>query len=362
MERRDSTYERLRSDILTLESASTNAERRLVWATDEHVVAVARDSSGRLEVFIPGEPLASTSKKVADVLEHQTWKSDDGSDMPATRVVLPLGEHFDHLGALLCVELVEHGVEIDTQDAFTAVEPLLALALSREQLGDLTLMGLVGELSLLDQLIAAAAPGAAREILHSWAGSAPSARDFQLGSAGIEVKTTQGAASVHHVEGVHQVELGSSNAGVIETALFMLSLGITWIDDPGLGTSLPELVDRLLERLEHPDDQADLLARIKQYGGDAAIGYDHARDKNRPKFQNRFYFRFQRLYDMTDERIKVLTRAHLEGLVNVDAGSVSFRVTLNDKVRGELNPVAGWDRLVKSLMERASPGRSGPSA
>lgn len=343
----NATYEWLRTEISSIKKSRSESSRRLDWVTDDRSLALSRDSKGRLEVFVLGDELVASSRAVADILDHQQWEADDDSGISATRIVLPRGEHFDQFGALLCVELIEHEVAEDPQAAFDAVEPLIALALSRESIGDLTLMGLIGELALLEHLLAAVPPAGRSEILHSWAGSAPSARDFQLGPIGIEVKTTQGGSSIHHIQGVHQVELGSSNEGVIETHLLLLSLGIDWAPDQRQGQSLPELVDAVLAHLHDEGDRADLRARVKQYGGDAAIGYDHIRDKERARFGLRFYFRFERLYDMTDERIKVLTRADLDGLTNVDPGSVAFRVVLPERIRGDLNPITGWGSITQ---------------
>jgi len=346
----DATYEWLRSEISSLKQAPDPSSRRLDWVTSDHSLAVSRDAEGRLEVFVAGKPLSATTKTVADLLEHQVWNTDEGTDLAATRVVLPRGAHFDQFGAFLCVELVEHGLEDNPQVAFSAVEPLIALALEREIVTDQTLMGLIGELALLESLLVATSPDFAPDVLRSWAGSTPTARDFQLGAIGVEVKTTQGSASVHHVQGVHQVELGHSNDGVAETALFLLSLGIGWLTYGDQGRSLPALVDSILDRLMDVDDRLDFLARIKQYGGDAALGYDHHRDRGKARYSTRFYFRFERLYDMSDDRLKLLTSAHLAGLANVDPSSVSFRVVLNDRIRGEHNPVKGWSALTSKLL------------
>jgi hypothetical protein len=353
---REATYERLRNEISALEDAATASDRFLTWATDDRSLALARDDAGRLEVFILGDRLVAATKVVAEVLEHQSWSADDGLVFPATRVVLPRGDHFDQLGATICVELVDHGLHTDAQAAFTAVEPLIALALTREVVTDLTLMGLIGELALLERLLDATAAEAAHDVLSTWAGSVPSARDFQIGTVGVEVKTTQGASSVHHVEGVHQVELGHSNDNVQETGLFMLSLGIGFVTDAEVGLSLPELTDSILGLVPNEEDRADLLARIKQYGGDAAIGYDHAQDRAKPRYASRFYFRFERLYDLCDDRLKLLTSARLAGLTNVDPGSVAFRVTFDEKIRGVHNPTAGWDAVTSRILREAGLG------
>ena len=219
--------------------------------------------------------------------------------------------------------------------------------------GDPVLNGLIGELALLRRLLTQVPQPSRPDVLAAWAGSNPSSRDFQLGSVGVEVKTTQSTVSTHHVSGFHQVERGQSNGGVPETDLFILSLGIEWLEAGAGGTSLPELVDSVLAVTPGHEAQEDLLARIKQYGGDITIGYDHRRDRSKGRYAGRFHFRFERLYDMTDDRLELLTREDVNGLKNIDPESVEFRVVLESRVRGDLNPVASWNALVPHVLARA---------
>lgn len=350
------TYEWLREQLAGVAPAHDSAARDLLWVDLEHRLAVARDAASRVEVFITGPPLIAATRVVGDALEHDTWSTFHGGELPATRVVFPRGEHLDHVAALLCVELLDNGLHRDAQAAFEHAEPLVALALSRDQVTDQALLGLVGELVFFDQLLSQAPANAISEVLASWAGSSPSARDFQLGSVGIEVKTTQSGSSTHHVQGVHQVELGHSNSGGPETALFLLSLDLSWQEQRENGQTLPALVDSLLARISGSGERAALLARIKQYGGDSAIGYDHERDHGRPRYQRMFFLRFERLYDMSDGRLKLLTSATLAGLDHVDPSSVAFRVVLPAQVRGELNPVVGWAAVTSTLFAAAGYG------
>jgi hypothetical protein len=349
MEHKDATYERLRNDVSALEPAPDGYHRQLHWVVDE-MLAVARNEASCIEVFVVGDdPLQASIRVVSDLLEHEVWSWVQGQ-LPAARIVLPRGEHFDQLAALLCVELIDNDLEEHRQEAFSAVEPLLALALSRRMVGDPVLNGLVGELALLRRLLLAAIPAARHDVLESWAGSTPSARDFQLGSIGLEVKTTQASVSTHHVSGVHQIERGQANGGGVETHLFLLSLGIEWLEAGNGGASLPELVDSVLTLVPDPSKKAELLARIKQYGGDVTIGYDHVRDHAKGRYAGRFHFRFERLYDMCDDRLELLTSNQLIGLRNIDPASVEFRVVLPDKVHGDLNPVTNWDKIVPTVV------------
>ena len=349
---RDSvTYEWLRERVSGVARADESAARELLWVDADHRLALARDSASRVEVFVTGPPLVAATKTVGDALEHDTWRTSHGDELPATRVVFPMGEHLDHVAALLCVELLDNGLHQDAQGAFERAEPLVALALSRDQVTDQALLGLVGELAFLDHMLAAVLPNAVNEVLASWAGSSPSARDFQFGSVGVEVKTTQTGTSTHHVQGVHQIELGHSNSAGPETDLFLLSLDLSWVDQGDDGQTLPRLVESVLRRVPEPGVRADLVARIRQYGGDSAVGYDHERDHGRPRYQRRFFFRFERLYDMSDDRLMLLTSPRLAGLHHVDPSSVAFRVILPPQVRGDLNPVNGWAAVTAKMVE-----------
>ena len=80
-----------------------------------------------------------------------------------------------------------------------------------------------------------------------------------VGSVGVEVKTTQSTVSTHQVSGFHQIERGESHGGVPETDLFLLSLGIEWLEGGAGGTSLPDLVDSLLAVTPGHDAQKDFL-------------------------------------------------------------------------------------------------------
>lgn len=352
MDDKDATYERFRRAVGELMAAPDDRNRQLLWMSGSHL-AVARNETHCIELFIACEqPLTASISMVGDLLAHQVWSSSHG-EFPASRIVLHRGEHFDQLAALLCVEMIQSSVDEDPQEAFAAVEPLLALALSRDMVGDPVLNGLIGELTLLRRLLDQVQPASRPDVLAAWAGSNPSARDFQFGTVGVEVKTTQSAVSTHKVSGFHQIERGESNGGVAETDLFLLSLGLEWLEGGTGGTSLPELVDSLLDMTPAHQDQEDLLARIKQYGGDITIGYDHRRDRSKGRYAGRFHFRFERLYDMTDDRLQLLRREDVIGLKNIDPESVEFRVVLESKVRGDLNPVTNWKALVSHVIEKA---------
>lgn len=345
------SFEWLRERLPDLPRATSPQARELEWIDVEHRLAVARDDRGRLELFLTGARLVASAKIVRDALHHQTWQMADGSVLDANRLVLPSADHYDGVAAFLCAELFENGFANDRERAFRLTEPAIALTLRRASLGNEVVLGLAGELYFLDYLGSRAAPAAQEDLVLAWAGSSPSARDFQFGHVGVEVKTTAGLSSTHHVQGVHQIEPGGSVGGAHETHLYLLSLGVQWLrpEDEG-GDAIPRLVDRLLGRLD-ADLRKPFLARILQYGGDAGVGYDHERDRDLPLFTGRFALRFERLYDMSDPRIRLPRTSDLEAFTDLDVSSVAFRIALRDQVRGDVNPVSDMGEIARILLD-----------
>jgi len=345
------SYEWLREKIAGMPAASTGEARDLVWADGAKTLGVSRDEHGRVEIFLVGDPLVPRDKLVAENLVHNVWSTRSGNQLAASRLVLPSTRHLDGFAAFVCAELVENGLEQDRDSAFAVSEPVIAMALRRAGISDQALVGLAGELSVLAALTAAATDPAA--IVECWAGSVPSSRDFQLGPVGVEVKTTTGSQSEHHIQGFHQIELGVSVGGVPETHLFLLSVGIRWLAVGSQGRTIPDLVDAVLARVPDTDAATAFVAKVKQYGGDASVGYDHAEHSQSTRFRQPFQMVFERLYDLADDRIKLLRSTQLDEATHVDADSVSFRVRLPPRVQGDVNPTAGMQKIAARLVALA---------
>jgi hypothetical protein len=346
----EQTFESLRDRISSLAAAKDPNRRDIVWADAQQRIGLARDTQGRIELFVAGEELVPTLSTVRDRVEYQRWFIHDGEPFDANRLILPSASHFDAVTALICVELVDNGFHRRPREAFKETEPVIDLALRRAGLGSEPLIGLIGELVLLDALLGES-PAAAHETFLAWFGYKPSTRDFQLGQVGVEVKTTTGPASTHVIHGVHQVELGVSVGGEPETRLFLVSLGVRWLDDQATGgLSLPDVVDAVLSRLADDEDRSAFLAAVRSYGGDSAVGYNHHEDRHRRRFRRRFELRFERCYDMLDEAIQVLRSSQLDGLVHIDPDSLTYRVVLPNQVRGDLNPRVGLSSIANHLL------------
>lgn len=346
---RSLSFEATREAVASLPAASAETDRVLLWVDAEHRLALARDAQGRVEIFIVCEALVPTLREVTAALQHQIWTTAAGEPLSANRLVLPAAKHFDGVAAFICAELLANGVGGTPETAFRRTEPAIALALRRAALSDQVLLGLAGELYVLARLVQSL-PSRAAEIIHGWYGSGPSTRDLQIGTVGVEIKTTSGPSSTHHVQGLHQVQLGFGANGAVETHLFLLSLGVEWLPSgSGGGRAVPELVDVVLTYMADSEAREAFLARVKQYGGDAGIGYDHVSDAGGTRYGQRFQTRFERLYDVSDERLHLLRSGDVAHALHVPQDSITFRVELPPQVRGDVNPLVGMPAIVEHL-------------
>jgi hypothetical protein len=343
------TYETLRDQLAAAGPASSPEARTLIWAENSRSVAVSRDPGGRLEVFVVGVPVDATDRLVSENLEHHVWTTASGEVLPASRLVLPEAEHFDGVAAFICTELTQNGIAVDRDAAFRRSEPVIALAMRRAALSNQALVGLAGEVFVLARLVESL-PHRAASIVDGWFGSGPSSRDLQLGPIGVEIKTTTSSESVHHIQGLHQVEKGVSVDDVPETHLFLLSVGVEWLPVAARsGRTVPGLVEAVASALPDTAHRDAFLDRVKQYGGDSALGYDHRANRASQRYLRPFQTRFERLYDLSDQRIKLLGASDVADASNVDQNSVSYRVRLPAKVRGDVNPVAGMRAISAQL-------------
>lgn len=350
----DQRFEYLREALADMPKADIDGRRTVTWVGSKRSLGVCRDGSGRIEVILPGSPWSPSDRALTGLVESGLWTDPDVGSFEATRFVLPAGDHLDAVGAMICVELVRNGIELDRNRALELTEPVIGLALSRLHLGSQALVGLIGELVALRALMLAAPATYAGEIVSSWAGAGRSTRDIQLRNVGIEVKTTTRSSSTHQIQGLAQVELGAGVGGEHETTLFLLSLGIRWLDESAtVGDTLPGLVDTITHRLS-ADSTTFFLDALQTYGGDVGIGYNHERDREKLPYRRPFTLEFERLYDLSDDLIQI-PRSHDVGhLAHLDKTSLSFRIELPDSVDGDLNPVVGLQTIAQKALQAAS--------
>lgn len=356
----DGNYEALAHALSEMQPAQSGDQRHVHWAGTNEVIGLARDSQGRIEIFIVGPQLACESTVVAGNLSYESWQRADHDVMQANRLRLPAAPHFDAIAAFLSTHLLDSGADHNPQLAFTRSEPVIEMAFERLRLQGEALVGLSGELLLLRALLRQRTERT-EEILAGWEGYGRSARDFRLGSLGVEVKTTRGPVSQHRIQGVHQVDRGHGRDGQEESALLLVSIGIEECDDDSGGNcwNLPSLVEGVVTQIKAaaPDDAESLvrafLGHVQEYGSGRGAGYDHSEMRHRIIYGLRHRTTFVRAYDMLDPAVAVLRGPDLVQYPIVVADSVEFSIHLPSVITGDINPVTGIDSATSRIASDA---------
>ena len=187
----------------------------------------------------------------------------------------------------------------------------------------------------------------------SWHGSGRSSRDFQIGTVGVEVKTTRKTSSEHRIQGPYQVEPGTTVTGGVESHLYLFSVGIQEATDGSSPSwTLPGLVDGILDRLA-ADTQVIFLDQLHAYGAGDVDGYDHHDLAHRIRFGHAWALQFARLYDMSDPKISLLRTADLAHYKSVVPQSIEYTVKLPEHVTGAINPIHGLHMSANHVLRRA---------
>lgn len=346
------SYEAILATIATIEPARSPGERALHWLTDANVVGLSRDQEGRLEVFLRGVELRPLISTVRDAVWFHTWHRSGGEPLDANRLLLPALSHYDQVVAFICTELLRNGVDRDLAAAFARAEPIIELSIEQLQMSSDAILGLVGELLLMDALCRNVESGRIEQVVNSWGGWRRSSRDFSLASLGVEVKTTRRDTSSHLVQGVHQVELADSEGGGPETGLILVSVGLRPAEPDDDSFALPQLVDRISGRLADTGRQGlidSFLAHVSEYGSWSGLGYDHHTMSSDPTFAVPYVAKFFRGYFMNDPAIDVLRRADIVNHHHVNVDSVRFRIELPLTVSAG-NPVNQPNQVARAML------------
>lgn len=343
----DITFEALRQMIRDAPRAASPKERRITYVGDSRRLGFARDHEGQLEVFLLGAAHDARERIVQERLVHDVWSTSAGSNVDADRLRLSDDDHFDALAATILLELVEKGYETAPVDAFRRTEPLIALAFEPSRAQRPVLTGLAGELLTLATMIRLG-KRSPTWCVDSWQGWDRSTRDFQLGPVGVEIKTSVTSASRHHIQGWYQVERGLSADGGVETHLYLLSIGIRWLGGDVLGSSLEGLIKEILDALPAAR-RAAFVQAVRGYGG-AGLLVDDDGTAGQAGLRMPFMNVFERLYDLEDASIRLPTSESFTRYTHLVSDSVNFEIELPNRIRGDVNPVAGLARALSLLL------------
>ena len=347
------SYEEVLEQINAVPAGLTGNDRTINWLTDAQVVGVARNSRGHLELFLAGEQLKPRTSTVKYAIHYHSWHRDTQPPLSANRILLPALGHFDQVGAFIAAELLREKADANMERAFAVIEPLIELAIKRLEIAESAILGLVGELLLLDALCRRADDMHVGPVVQAWAGWRRSARDLTWEGTGVEIKTTTRTTSSHAVRGVHQIEpAAATDDGPGESRLLLVSIGLRQTDPNVPALSIPSLVESIVARLTVSGAGGlvdEFLKRVAMYGSESGIGYEHATMANEAPFTTPFSLTFIRGYDMADPAVEVLRRDDVLAHQHVDAQSLSFRVDLPATITLN-NPIAGVRRVAEAIL------------
>lgn len=347
------SYEDVLDQIISIPAGSAGDDRTITWLTASQVVGLARDSRGHLELFLAGDQLKARSSTVKSAMQHHSWHRDNQPPLSANRILLPALGHFDRVGAFIATELLREKADANLERAFGVTEPLIELSIKRLEISENAILGLVGELLVLDALCRRADDVHVGPIIQAWDGWRRSARDLAWEGTGVEVKTTTRSTSSHAIHGVHQIEPAlPTDEDPGEARLLLVSVGLRQAEPDVPAFSIPSLVDGILERLSATGAGGvidDFLTHVSVYGSESGIGYEHAAMANEAPFTARFIVTFVRGYDMSDPAVEILRRDDVVTHQHVDVQSLAFRVDLPATINLD-NPVAGIRRVADAVL------------
>ena len=347
-------YEDVLDQISEIPRSATGRDRTVQWLTTSQIIGAARDHLGRVELFLTGPELKPRTRELRTAIQHHLWHRENGTKLEANRLLFPAFGHYDRIVAFVTSELLREGAEEDLTRAFNVTEPILELAIKRIELSESAMLGLAGELLLLDSLMRRADDQMVGQLVASWDGWRRSARDFLWRDVAIEVKTTTRETSSHIVQGTHQVEPSrpDDDSAVVEERLVLVSIGLKQSIKSVNSFSIPSLVARIIDRLEstgNGGDVTDFLSHVADYGSESGIGYHHRTMATDPTFAVDFTPTFVRGYDMGDAAVQVIRRGDVINHQHVDAHSLSFRIDLPAMISLD-NPVDGLYRVADDIL------------
>ncbi|GAA3075925.1 hypothetical protein GCM10010467_14340 [Actinocorallia glomerata] len=139
-------------------------------------------------------------------------------------------------------------------------------ATRRELLSEEQILGLFGELVILDHLLDR---GIGSRAVHAWTGPAGDDHDFTLsGEAQIECKSTAPHSERLFISNEHQLEAG-------DVPLILACIRLSFVDKEDDGTSLPELASRIDRRLPADGSVQEFDQKL------AEVGLDRTDDRYR---------------------------------------------------------------------------------
>ena len=348
--------ERRFSDI----GPSPDGSHQVDWL-DEGTLGVSRSTRGALQIFVRESEIRIVNR-FSNFVRRGLWKSTmDGTEFWAWKIDAETTELpvLAVIALTLCLIRAESPIEFDK-----SLEVLLKAiqADKSSQIGSDVVegeednrgiaLGLLGELFVLRTMLSLISPSDGERLIDSWIGSERSSRDFELGSIGIEVKTTRKNISEHFLSGVRQIEPGHLRSGAFEKQAFLMSLGLSRTEDPNSNSfSIDSLIfdiEGILAKREESEDDTDLVINKFRSKLDAYFGEFGREIKLNTEG---FHLMFIRMYDMENSNLRVLRSDSLLKFSMVLPETVRFAVRLPLELGGDRATPSGRLEVSRFLGE-----------
>jgi hypothetical protein len=303
-----------------------NLNSKLVYVRGRLIVV---ENENQVDWIIPGK-YGFTSKIALDMSKNIQLNGED-----YTLIQIP---NQDDVTALLYgvaeqIEVEEWFTEAEkSKSDFSRVEQVITKAMHKFKLNDSSIIGLIGELTVLHKMLQSCDASEKKRVLASWKGHSSTSRDFIFDDVCVEVKTTRMDKSTHHIHGLNQVDVTDDDGGV--TQLFIASIGL---EEHNEGESLSGLVQKIALLDFEEGELEELINAIKSYGVNS-IGYDHRLMKNWEQFNVSFKINFERYYDMSDSNIKIPKHSDFDSMIHLVTKTLKFLINLPDVVVEGQNP------------------------
>lgn len=331
------TYDSILEAASRLEPPLETGHLNVDWVVPTRL-AIGRDADNRHLLVLAGKHIQTSRESIHKALMHGSWKMESGDSIDGTVLRLHAGEEFLVAATTIAAELLRRGLpQRPVADVFPEVEDFIELVIRRVLLPPEALLGLLGELLVLDALVEplAGLPEQRRvEITAAWQGHSRKSRDFRINRLGLEVKTTSKPSSTHHVGGLDQIEPRVLDGEQVEV-LRLVSIGLRADPTANSRFSIARLTDSILGRLAE-EQKTKFLDQLRQYGPDDCMGYHHTTMSTWEPYARAFSITFPpRIYDLADENINVFRRSSLQQhFPHVLPEGLSFVIDLPDDVPG----------------------------
>ncbi len=343
-------YERIRELASAVPIPDRQRHLQIEWIEPSRL-AIGRDAEGRVVILMAGAEFGVSSSAVREAITYGAWATPEGDRIDGSLLRLSSDQPFVVAATTIATELLRCGIATKpVHIVFPKVEAFIDLVMRRVVLPPETVLGLLGELLVMESLLDGVfelAPDKRPDPCSLWRGYSRQSRDFMLNALAIEVKTTSSTISRHVIGSLDQV---SARPGTNES-LYLASIGLSPDPSGNSPHSIVSVVERILAKLDHAQTTS-FLDQLAQYGPEECSGYHHKTMSNWEAYRRSYRLTFApRLYDMGDPNVKVLRRIDLQGTC-VQPDGISFTIILDAQVPGSQgeNPASDFVHAISALV------------